>query len=273
MKYILTLLLGAILGAVLALYFFVGTPRAKQALSGAPVQAPEAAGDPPGTAVLTLDEKFFDTLLGTVFHDLEAPAFKLGANSPGATDARIVSAASASTGVRFVAAQAADNNSGQCLNQVVLAPEASGVRTGVKLTNGQVLAPLAFSGSYNLLGNCTNFRGTAQANVALTFDAAQQTLFGQLNVEAVNLENVPVILSGPVTAFVQNAINQKVNPLVLLRGAQLAINLPVQASRGTLKAQAKDVRSEVKDGALRLHVTYDFSGARGGGTAPAPPQS
>ncbi len=265
MKYILTLLLGAILGAVLALYFFVGTPRAKQALSGAPVQAPEAAGDPPGTAVLTLDEKFFDTLLGTVFQQLEAPAFKLSANRSGATDALT---ASASTGVRFVTAQAAADNSGQCLNQVVLAPEASGVRTGVKLTNGQVLAPLAFSGSYNLLGNCTNFRGTAQANVALSFDAAQQTLFGQLNVEGVNLEGVPVILSGPVTAFVQNAINQKVNPLVLLRGAQLAINLPVQASRGTLKAQAKDVRSEVKDGALRLHVIYDFSGTRAGGSAP-----
>jgi hypothetical protein len=52
------------------------------------------------------------------------------------------------------------------------------------------------------------------------------------------------------------------------------LNVPVQASNGTLKAQAKDVRSEVKDGALRLHVTYDFSGARADGNAPtAPPQS
>jgi hypothetical protein len=38
----------------------------------------------------------------------------------------------------------------------------------------------------------------------------------------------------------------------------------VQATGGTLKAQVKDVRSEVKDNALRLHITYDFSGARGG---------
>jgi hypothetical protein len=39
--------------------------------------------------------------------------------------------------------------------------------------------------------------------------------------------------------------------------------LPVQASNGSVKAQVKDVRSEVQDGTLHLHITYEFSGAQG----------
>jgi hypothetical protein len=144
------------------------------------------------------------------------------------------------------------------------------VRTGVRLENGQVLAPLAFSGTYNvpLLG-CQNFRGTAEANIGLRFAAPEQTLYGQLNVAAVNLEGMSPLLSGPVTGFVQNAINQRVNPLVLMRGQQISLNIPVQATGGTLGAQATDIRSEVKDKKLRLHITYDFNGAKGA-TAPPP---
>jgi hypothetical protein len=56
-----------------------------------------------------------------------------------------------------------------------------------------------------------------------------------------------------------------------MRGAQLTLNVPVQASGGTVHAQARDVRAEIKDGALRLHITYDFAGAKGVVT-PSPPQ-
>jgi hypothetical protein len=118
-----------------------------------------------------------------------------------------------------------------------------------------------------------NFRGAADAQITLHFKPEEQTLYGQIEVTSVNLEGVSPLASPFVTGFVQTAINQKVNPLVLMRGAQLSLNIPVQASNGTLRAQAKEVRSEVKDGALRLHVTYDFSGARAAGSAPAPPQS
>ena len=71
-------------------------------------------------------------------------------------------------------------------------------------------------------------------------------------------------LSGFVTAFVQGAINQRVNPLVLLRGQQMTLAIPVQAAGGTLQAQAREVHEEAKDGKLRLLVTYDFKGAKGG---------
>ena len=264
MKYILLLLVGALLGAALTFYIFVGAPRMKQAQTGAPLQAPDAAGDPPGTAVLTLDEKFFDTLLGTIFRDLNAPAFRLAAMP------KEMPFAASQPNVFFVQTQ---EGGGGCTNQVVLAQEGSGARTGVSLKNGQIVAPLAFSGSYNVFGNCMNFRGAAESNITLYFKAEEQTLYGQITIASVNLDNISPLASPLVTSFVQTAINQKVNPLVLMRGAQLSLNVPVQASNGTLKAQARDVRSEVKDGALRLHVTYDFSGARAAGSAPAPPQS
>ncbi|HVF56749.1 MAG TPA: hypothetical protein VM934_11395 [Pyrinomonadaceae bacterium] len=258
MKYIITLLLGVVLGGVAAYFLFVGAPRTNK-MPGTPVGAPEAGGNPAGTAVLTLDEQFFNTLLSTIFGQLGEPTFRLGSNSP-----RLMPAERAS-GFDFVQAQA-----GGCQNQVVIAPEGGGVRTGVRLENGQVLAPLAFSGTYNLpFMGCTNFKGTAQANIQLRFEPQDQTLYGQLNVEGVNPEGVSPVLSGPITAFVQNAINQRVNPLVLMRGSQLNLNIPVQATGGTVRAQAKEVRSEVKDNALRLFVTYDFSGTKG---APQQPQ-
>lgn len=262
MKYILLLLLGALLGAALTFYIFVGAPRMKQTQTGAPLQAPDAAGDPPGTAVLTLDEKFFDTLLGTIFRDLNAPAFRLAA-MPKESQMALAQPG----GFSFVQTQ-----EGGCTNQIVVAQEGGGVRTGVSLKDGQIIAPLAFSGSREMFGNCLNFRGAAEANITLYFKPEEQTLYGQITVASVNLDGVSPLASPLVTSFVQTAINQKVNPLVLMRGAQLSLNIPVQASNGTLKAQARDVRSEVKDGALRLHVTYDFSGARAG-LQPASPQS
>jgi hypothetical protein len=53
-----------------------------------------------------------------------------------------------------------------------------------------------------------------------------------------------------------------VNPLELLRPSQLQPLIPVKASNGMVKAHVKDVRSEVQDGFLRLHITYDFSGTK-----------
>jgi hypothetical protein len=44
---------------------------------------------------------------------------------------------------------------------------------------------------------------------------------------------------------------------------QLALLVPVKASNGAVKARVKDVRSEILDGLLKLHVTYDFMGVRG----------
>ena len=263
MRYVLLFLVGLIVGGIATFYFFVGAPRIKQAQTGAAVQAPDAAGDPPGTAILTLDEKFFDTLLNTVFRDLNAPSFRLGALQGGPS-------VDNQSGAQFVKTQG-------CTNQVTVALEGNGVRTGVQLQQGQISAPIVFSGSYNAMGQCMNFNGAAQAQVELRYKADEQLLSAQINVVGVNIENLPPMLkpfAEPlVTGFVQNAINERGNPVTLLRGQPLVLTVPVQAAAGTLRAQAKDVRAEVKDGTLRLHITYDFSGARGATAPPPPPQS
>lgn len=258
MKYFLTLLAGLLVGGGLVYFLIAGAPRMERP-PGEQVRAPDPEGDPPGTAVIALSEQFFGALLDTIFKDMGQPTFRL-AGAPR------VAPEGGMPGVRLVEAQA-----GGCQNQVVVAPEGSGTRTGVKLQDGRITAPLAFSGSYNVFGNCFNFRGAALATIQLSFKGDEQTLYGLITVESVNLEGISPMVGPAVTSFVQTAINQKVNPLVLMRGEQLRMAIPVQATGGTLKAQARDVRQEIKDGALRLHITYDFTG--GGGATPQQPAS
>jgi len=107
------------------------------------------------------------------------------------------------------------------------------------------------------------FKGWAQTSIQLSFDQPAQTLYGRVNVEGVNLEGVAPIANNFVTVFVRNAIDSRVNPLELLRPSQLQLMIPVKGSNGSIKAHVKDVRSEAQDGLLRLHITYDLSGAKG----------
>jgi hypothetical protein len=254
MKYVLALitgLIGLILGALIVL-FLLGAPKAK-ALPGLPVQSPDQGGNPPGTAVVTLDEKFFDALLGSVFRDLGQPSFpleltRLEENPFDASMARMIPAALQD----------------DCPDQIVIKTEGSNVRTGVRFTGGKIIAPLAFTGSKNLFG-CQRFQGWAQASIDLRFDQEKQTVYGQINVEGVNLDGAPAVVGGVATLLVQRSINQRINPLEILRAPQLALAMPIQSTNGTLNAKVKDVRYEVTDGKLTLHLTFDFAGVRGGG--------
>jgi hypothetical protein len=246
MRYLIVLLVGLILGAGVAV-FFLGTPRAKS-MPGTQVQAPEASANPEGTVIVTLTNGFVQRFLGTVFQDLGAPSFHLAGIAPAAN----------STGFERIALQQG------CTNTITLAPEGSNVKTEVQFANGQITAPLAFSGSYNLLGNCMQFKGWAQTSVQLRFDEASQTVYGQVNVEGVNLEGVNPMANNFVTVFVRNAIDQRVNPLELIKATQLQLMIPVKASNGEVKARVKDVRAEILDGSLKMHISYEFSGARGG---------
>ena len=246
MRYVVILVLGILLGAGAAIYF-LGAPRA-QLMQGQVVQPPAQGANPPGTVVIGLEQSFIDAVLATTFSGLGTPTFQLGQNRDGAE--RIEQALF----------------QGGCANTITLLPEGSGVKTGVQLRNGTVNAPMAFTGSYNLAG-CMQFKGWAQTSIKLSFDQEKQTVFGYVNVEGVNLEGVNPLANTMVTAFVQGAINQRVNPLVLVSEPQLSLMIPVKASNGAVKARAKDVRAEVLDGSLKLYLTYEFSGVKGeGGT-------
>jgi hypothetical protein len=54
-----------------------------------------------------------------------------------------------------------------------------------------------------------------------------------------------------------------VNPLELIRGQQLQLLIPVKASNGAVQAHVKDVRAEMLDGSLRMHISYEFTGEKG----------
>ncbi len=245
MRYFLILLLGLIIGGAAAIYF-LGIPRAK-AIPGTRVEAPAAGGNPASTVVVSLNESFLNEVLGTIFRDLGPPTFNLSSTTPPPGAATIERAAF----------------QGGCANSVTLAAEGSNAKTQVKFSGGTISAPLVFSGSYSLMGNCMQFKGWAQTSIQLSFDQPSQTLFGRVVVDGVNLEGVPPIANNFVTVFVRDAIDSRVNPLELLRPSQLQLMIPVKGSNGAVKAQVKDVRSEAQDGVLRLHITYDFSGAKG----------
>jgi hypothetical protein len=243
MRYIVTLLLGVLLGGGVAI-FFLGAPRAR-AVPGSQVTAPDPKGDPPGTVVVSLDQGFVDAVLATTFSGLGTPTFNLGKLESVDSD-------------RLELA----NFQGGCSNQITLLPEGSGVKTGVQFRNGQISAPMAFTGSYSLVGNCMQFKGWAQTSIQLRFDESQQTVYGSVNVEGVNLEGVSPVANNFITVFVQTAINQRVNPLVLVTERQLSLMVPIKASNGTVKAHAKNVRAEILDGSLKLHLSYEFAGVK-----------
>ena len=242
MKYLIILILGLVLGAGVAI-FFLGMPRAKSA-PGVLVQGPPPSGEQKSTVVVTVSNTFFEQLLGTMFRDLNPPALRLSSNSDNQPRLQEVGFQQG------------------CTNTVTLAQEGSNVKTEVKFVQGTILVPLAFSGSYNLFGNCMQFKGWAQTNIQLRFDQSSQTIYGRVNVDSVNLEGVNPIANNLVTVFVRDAIDQKVNPLELIRAPQLQLAIPVKASNGALKANVTDVRSEILDGSLRLHITYEFTGQR-----------
>ena len=246
-RIVIGFVIGLLLGGALTFYLFVGTPKAIKA-PGVPIKAPDAGGVPPGTATVVLNQQFFDTVSQTIFRDLNAPSFPVGlAQNERQPETNAMS---------FALQQG-------CENRITLKSEGSGTVTGVRLENGQITAPLAFTGKTSIpFVGCTDFSGWALGNLELRFDESQQTVFGQINVQAVNLDGILPVASQLVTPIVQSTLNQRVNPIQILRGEQISFGLPIEAAGGTLRARVQDVRSEIKDNGLNLYITYNFSGTR-----------
>jgi hypothetical protein len=227
-------LVGLILGGVITFYMFVGVPGASHA-PGSPISPPDPNAPQPGTAQIVLRQEFFNNVLDVIFRDMAAPAFPL--TMSGQPDPNEV-----------------------CPSRITVLREGSGVQTSVRFDNNSLSAPLAFSGSYNSMFGCFQFTGWAQANMMLRFDPSQQSVFGQLNVETVNLDGVNPVVSGIVTPLVQSTLNGRVNPILIMDGRQIAVSVPIAATNANLQASVSDVRAEVRDNALNLFVIYDFRG-------------
>jgi hypothetical protein len=243
-RLIIGLIAGLLIGAAGVMFFLGWSGRHR--LPGTALRPPDANTPTTGTVTVAIDEKFFDALLGTIFQQLGSPQLKLGqlqSSSP------------------FQPAMFQNS----CNNVVVVNQQSGDVKTSVRFTGGKIVAPLAFSGSYNALGKCVQFKGTARATVDLSFDASKQTVFGALNIEDVNLEDVNPVINALLTGFVRQAIDSQVNPFEVLRVSQLALSVPIKQADGTLKAAVKDVHSDVQEGSLRLLLTYDFSAQKNAG--------
>jgi hypothetical protein len=243
-KIIIGLIIGIIVGGAATFLTFVGVPRAAQT-SGVLIQAPNAEVRTVAAQVV-LKQEIFNSVLQTIFRDMNPPAFPMSYD-PGAVASE-------------TSMKAAYQSNGTCDGLIRILPQGSGVTTGVKFENSQITAPLAFSGSYNTPFGCIQFSGWAKANFELRFDAAQQAVFGKMNVETVNLDGVNPLIGGIVTPVVQSSINDRVNPIEILRGEQIAPVVKVASSGGNLKASVKDVRAEVTGDELKLFVIYEFSG-------------
>lgn len=227
------LFIGLIVGAAMTFYFFVGVPRAAQS-PGSPIQAPDS-GASQGAAQIVLRQEFFNEILNTIFRDMNDPAFPLGR-----AGAEVASSA--------------------CDGRITVLPEGSGVQTALRFENNRISAPLAFSGNYSSPVGCFPFTGWAQSNLELRYDATAKVVFGRINVETVNLDGVNPIISGLVTPLVQTTLNNRVNPVQILNGSQIGLDVPIASTGGRLQASVQDVRAEFRDDALNLYVVYSFSG-------------
>ena len=201
------------------------------ALAHASAYAREERVSPAGEVAVVLSEEFLNSLLVAVAALPEPPSFPLSKEA----------------------------GKGNCENRVQLLPEAVGVRTGVRFADGSINAPVAFRGSYDApLVGCLRFEGWADTAFQLEFDRARQVLGARVTVRDLKLKNIPTsLLGGGLTGLVQDAIDDRVNPVELLRAEQLGARVPVTRGGQELRLRARDVRHEVVGKELRLHVVYE----------------
>ncbi|HEV3471114.1 MAG TPA: hypothetical protein VG148_17445 [Pyrinomonadaceae bacterium] len=183
-----------------------------------------------GEVLVVLNEQFLNSLLEAVASQPEPPSFPLAKGDGGA----------------------------KCPSAVTLAAEAEGRRTAVRFIDGRITAPVAFRGSYEApLVGCLYFEGWADTAFDLSFDPAAQALKARIAVRDVKLRNIPSALSGGIQGLVQDAVDERVNPVEILRAEQLGARVPTARGDG-LRLRAREVRHEVAGQELRLRIFYEL---------------
>jgi hypothetical protein len=198
-----------------------------------------ANGQAKSEVTISVNEQFLNSFLDAMFTNLKAPSAPL-----------VITPADK---------ERTPAESYGCPSAIMLEREEGGVRTAVKLEQGKITAPLAFSGSYNstLLG-CIAVRGWANTTWKLEFDRSRQALLARVQVEDIRLTNVPALATSSLVKVVQSAIDNRINPLEIFKLDQLTARVPVAPAGGALRLRAKEVQPEIIPGSLLLHVTYEF---------------
>src|SRR5690606_17069771 len=86
---------------------------------------------------LTLNEHFFDTVIGSLLESGPPPEFSIGAFN------------GSSAAPEFINAGYASPRSDACPDTIRLQRQVEGVNTAVRFREGKIWAPLAFTGNYN----------------------------------------------------------------------------------------------------------------------------
>ena len=200
---------------------------------------------------IQLNEQFFDALLDAIFKHSNPPEFAIAADSP---KSKVQSPKS------FVSSFVEDQKP-VCNETIRLLREIDGVKTSVRLRDGRISAPIAFSGNYNppLIG-CIAFSGVAETNINLEFDGQKQALVGRAQVSNVNLSGTGGIGGSVLARLVQSSIDKKINPIEILQMDKVSFIVPIQNS-GALRMKAVGLRSEILNGVLNVHIAYQFAKA------------
>jgi hypothetical protein len=193
---------------------------------------------------ISLNEQFFDSLIDAIFQNSPAPQFPLSQMTSGSTG---------SVATAFAAKSTVD-----CPGTVTLLRENKSVKTSVRLREGKINAPVAFTGNYSppLIG-CIDFSGYADTTIDLQYDRNTQKLVGRVRVNNVNLDGTGGIGGSIVARMVQGSIDKKLNPIEIIDLEKLSFpfTLPNAAK---LRMKANGVRYEVVPGAVNIIISYEF---------------
>lgn len=205
---------------------------------------------------LQLNEQFFEAMLDAIFNYSEPPEYPLAFNNsefqvPNTTSFNsIFHFANQSSNVR--------QTNTYCRETIKIQRQIDGVRTAVRFGNGQIFAPIAFTGNYNppLIG-CIEFSGVAESVINLEFDRERQTLIGRARVTNVKMSGTRGVGSGVLARMVQGSIDKKVNPIQILAMDRVSFVVPIQNS-GSIRMKAVGMRHEIANGALNVFILYEF---------------
>ena len=207
---------------------------------------------------ITLNEQFFDALFDAIFQYTTPPEFPIGkmALSDYHTGGQSFPGGRALFGSSFAPNEPAPGL--PCNESVRLLRETNGTRTSVRLRDGRITAPIAFSGSYNppFVG-CVDFAGIAETNVDIEFDANAQRLIGRAHITNVVLNGSGGMGGSLIARMVQGSLDKKINPLEIIKTDKLSFVVPVQNS-GSLKMKATGLRHEIGSGSLNIFIAYEF---------------
>lgn len=206
---------------------------------------------------ISLSEQFFDTVIDALFQNGEPPEFAIAGNQAPPRDF-VPDAKRTSISVTYPHSFVQGIAFNSCRETIRLNRENNGVRTAVRFRDGKIYAPLAFTGSYNppFVG-CVEFAGFAESNIDLVFDEQNQRLTANARVSNVVLNGTGGVGSTVIARMVQSSIDRKINPIEIIKLDKISFMLPIQNS-GNLRMKAVGVRHELVNGAINVHIAYEF---------------